>query len=68
MKWIVLEDDLRTGDYIAVVATPEWRKLRLEDKPHRAFTNRSSAIAHASRLKEVIGAKAIRVFHQEGIS
>lgn len=63
MNWLVIEEDLGKTEYIAVVAKPAWLKLGLEAKRHTLFSNRASAIERARKIKEIVGAKAVRVFH-----
>jgi len=68
LKWVVVEENTRPDDYIAVVLTEQQKKLQIETKRHSVFLEREKAIARAHELKEQFRVKHIRIFYNEGHS
>jgi hypothetical protein len=68
MKWIVLEENPKPDQYIAVIAVDEERFLRIESKPCSKFLTSDEALVRARQLKEMFNVKSIRIFYMEGNS
>ncbi len=68
VKWIVLEDDPKPDNYIAIMVADETRILIAQRRPCSIYTNDKDAIERARQLRVLFGAKHIRVFHIDGHS
>lgn len=68
MKWIVLEENPKPDQYIAVIAVDEERFLRIESKPCSKFLTNDEALVRARQLKDKFKVKSIRIFYMEGNS
>lgn len=64
MKWVVLEENPKADNYIAVVVT-EQNKLRVETLAHSVFERADDAMARARALREKFGVHTIRIFRSE---
>lgn len=67
-KWIVLEEDPRPDEYIAVIAVNEERLVKMEMKPRTVFETSEEALKRARLLRECFNVKGIRIFFEEGNS
>ncbi len=68
MKWIVLEENPKPDQYIAVIAVDEEYFLKIESKPCSKFLTSDEALVRARQLKERFKVKNIRIFYMEGNS
>jgi hypothetical protein len=68
MKWIVLEENPKPDQYIAVIAVDEERFLRIESKPCSKFLTSDEALVRARQLGKIYNVKRIRMFYLEGNS
>jgi hypothetical protein len=68
MKWIVIEENPKPDNYIAVIATEPDRKLKIEKKPCSVFQSLERAMSRARELREQYKVRNIRLFQQEGTS
>ncbi len=68
MKWVVLEENPKPDEYIAVMVTDENRKLQLQGKASSTFLNEAEAMNRARELRDAFGVKMIRIFHWESHS
>ena len=68
LKWIVLEEDPKPDNYIAIMETEMDRKLQLEKKNCSIFTSCNEAMIRARELRSLYKVTNIRLFRQEGIS
>ena len=68
MKWVVLEENPKPDEYIAVMVTDDNRKLKLQRKASSTFLSEDEAINRARKLRDVFGVKMIRIFHWESHS
>jgi hypothetical protein len=68
MKWIVLEEDPKPDNYIAVVITETIRKMKIEAQAHSVYRDGDEALARARQLREQYGVKMIRIFNNENHS
>jgi hypothetical protein len=68
MKWVVLEEDPKPDEYIAIMVTDEIRKLQLEQKAHSIFSTSDEAVRRARIVRDLFGVKTIRIFHWESYS
>ncbi len=68
MKWIVMEENPKPDQYIAVIAVDEERLLRIESKPCSKFETSDEALVRASELRKKYNVKSIRMFYLEGNS
>jgi hypothetical protein len=68
MKWIVLEEDPKPDQYIAVIAVEEKRFLKIESKPCSKFLTCDEALVRARQLSKMYSVKSIRMFYLEGNS
>lgn len=63
MKWIVMEENPKPDQYIAVIAVDEERLLRIESKPCSKFETSDEALVRASELRKKYNVKSIRMFY-----
>ena len=69
MKWIVLEENPKPDEYIAVImVTDKHQRLQLQGKASSTFLNGEDAMNRARELRDFFGVKMIRVFHWESHS
>jgi hypothetical protein len=68
MKWIVLEENPRPDNYIAIMAAEEDRKLQIEKKPCSIFDSCDKAMYRARELRQKYKVSSIRLFQQDGVS
>ncbi len=68
MKWIVLEENPKPDQYIAIIATDEQRQLKVESKPYSKFLTSDEALVRARQLRDEFRVKSIRIFYMEGHS
>lgn len=68
MKWIVLEENPKPDNYIAVVLAENEKRLQLQNRPHSVFADRDLALTRAQELRAFFGVRSIRVFQSEGCS
>jgi hypothetical protein len=68
VKWIVLEENPKPDDYIAVMVADVNRNLIIEKKPCSVHNNRDDAMARARELRQIFGVKKIKLFYIEGHS
>lgn len=68
MKWIVLEENPKPDQYIAVIAVDEERLLRIESKPCSKFQTSDEALVRARELRNLYNVKSIRMFYLDGDS
>jgi hypothetical protein len=68
MKWIVMEENPKPDQYIAVIAVDEERLLRIESKPCSKFKTSDEALVRANELRKKYNVKSIRMFYLEGNS
>lgn len=68
MKWIVLEENPKPDNYIAVMVAEEGRTLRAESKPCATFKSSNEAICYARQLREQYQVRNIRIFYVESTS
>ena len=68
VKWIVLEDDPKPDNYIAILVAEEARILKAQSRPCSIFNDDKQAIQRARQLQTTYGAKTIRIFYMEGRS
>lgn len=66
MKWIVIEENPKPDNYIAVVLTEKPTPMKIEQQAHSVFEDGSKAIERARQLREQYGVRIIRVFHSDG--
>ncbi|MBX2964098.1 MAG: hypothetical protein KF687_16415 [Cyclobacteriaceae bacterium] len=62
MKWIVLEENPKADNYIAVVLSDRFKKLQVEKKAHAVFENVDDALKRARELRNIYGVKTIKLF------
>lgn len=65
MKWIVIEENPKPDNYIAVVLTETVKKLRIESRAHSVYDDGEEALARARKLRDQFGVPVIRIFHNE---
>lgn len=68
MKWIVLEENPKPDQYIAVIAADDDRVLKVEMRACSHFKTQTEALLRARQLREIFQVKDIRVFYLEGHS
>jgi hypothetical protein len=68
MKWIVLEENPKPDNYIAVIITEEMKRLRIESQAHSVYNDSDKALARARQLRDQFGVRMIRVFQNDGYS
>lgn len=68
MKWVVIEDNPKPDEYIAIMVTDENRKLQLQGKTSSTFSNADDAMNRARALRDAFGVRMIRIFHFESYS
>lgn len=68
MKWIVIEENPKPDDYIAIMVTDDIQKLQIEEKAHSVFHTGDEAMRRAKELKKCFGVKATRIFQWESHS
>lgn len=68
MKWIVLEENPKPDNYIAVVIAEKDTRLKIENQAHSVFLDGDLALARARVLREQFGVRMIRLFHMESHS
>ncbi len=68
VKWIVLEEDPKPDNYIAIMVTDEARKLKIQRGVCSIFEENYAAISHAKWLCKQHKVKNIRVFYIDGYS
>jgi hypothetical protein len=68
MKWIVIEENPKPDDYIAIMVANEVDQLHIEEKAYSVFFTGEEAMSRSILLKQKFGAKTTRIFHWEGHS
>jgi len=68
MKWVVIEENPKPDNYIAVVVTEAMRKLKIESQAHSVYDNVDEALARARELRTQYGVRLIRIFQSESHS
>jgi hypothetical protein len=68
MKWIVLEENPKPDQYIAIIAADEERYLKIEGKPCSIFRTSDDALVRARELRTIFNVRNIRIFFIEGHS
>lgn len=68
MKWVVLEENPKPDNYIAVVITETMKKLKIESQAHSVYNDGDEALARARELRDQFGVRLIRIFHSESHS
>lgn len=68
MKWIVIEENPKPDNYIAVVLTENPTRMKIEKRAHSVFENGDQALERARKLREQYGVKTIRIFHYNASS
>ncbi|MEQ8808082.1 MAG: hypothetical protein RIE59_03355 [Imperialibacter sp.] len=68
MKWIVIEENPKPDDYIAIMVANEVDQLHIEEKAYSVFGTGEEAISRSMLLKQKFGTKTTRIFHWEGHS
>lgn len=68
MKWVVIEENPKPDNYIAVVLTEAVKKLRIESRAHSVHSDGERALARARELRDQFGVRMIKVFHSESES
>ncbi len=68
MKWVVLEENPKPDEYIAIMVTDDIQKLQIEEKAHSVFSNGEDALKRALELKVYFGVKTTRIFQWESHS
>ncbi len=66
MKWVVLEENPKPNDFIAIVLTDKMKKLKIENQMHSVFTNGDEAMIRAREVRDIFGVTMIRIFRSEG--
>jgi hypothetical protein len=66
MKWVVLEEDPKLDNYIAVIITETIKKI--EAQAHSVYRDGDEALARARQLRDQYGVKMIRIFNTENHS
>jgi hypothetical protein len=67
-KWVVLEENPKPDEYIAVIAVDEDRLAKLEQKPCSLYETSGQALVRARLLREYFNVRSIRIFYFEGNS
>lgn len=65
MKWIVIEENPKPDNYIAVVVTDKPIRMKIERQAHSVFKNADMALERARELRKEYGVKTIKIFHYE---
>lgn len=65
MKWIVIKDTQVQPALIAVVATSENRKLKIEKYDCLYYNTKQEAVAEALRLKAKLNIVNVKIFNPE---
>ncbi len=65
MKWIVMEENPKPDNYIAIVLTEKPTKMKIENQAHSVFDNGDQALERARKLREEYGVRTIRIFHHD---
>jgi hypothetical protein len=65
MKWIVLEENPKPNNYIAVLVTDQERVLQVESKPCSTYLSNDKALDRARYLREKYDVSNIRIFYIE---
>jgi hypothetical protein len=68
MKWVVLEENPKPDNYIAVVRTDTMKKLQIQSRAHTVYDDGDEALARARQLRDQFGVCIIRIFHSESHS
>lgn len=68
MKWVVLEENPKPDNYIAVVLTETMKKLQIQSRAHTVYENGDEALARARQLRDQFGVRIIRIFLSESHS
>lgn len=68
MKWIVIEENPKPDNYIAVVLSERPTRLKIEKQAHSVFEDSEQALERARQLREHYGVRTIRIFHYDGTS
>jgi hypothetical protein len=67
-KWVVMEENPKPDEYIAVIAVDEDRLPQLEQRPCSMYENSEQALVRARLLREYFNVRSIRIFYLEGNS
>lgn len=65
MKWIVVEDNVQTDQYVPVMIVDRDRTLSLERKRCSVFYSGEDAMAYARKLRDLLKVPSIKLFHWE---
>lgn len=68
MRWIVIEENPRPDNYVAVVITDKVRKLSIENHAHSVYDDGEKALARARAVADQFNVRKIRIFHSESHS
>ncbi|CAN5236582.1 hypothetical protein BH09BAC3_BH09BAC3_23820 [soil metagenome] len=68
LKWIVLDENPKPDNYIAIIMSDEARKLKIHIKACSIFDEEYKAICHAKDLRKQHNVKSIRIFYIDGCS
>jgi len=68
MKWVVLEENPKPDNYIAVVLTETMKKLQIQSRAHTVYDDGDEALARARQLRDQYGVRMIKIFHSESHS
>ncbi|WP_276373905.1 hypothetical protein [Chryseolinea sp. H1M3-3] len=68
MKWVVLEENPKPDNYIAVVLTDTTKKVQIESRAHSVYDDGDEALARARQLRDQFGVHMIRIFRSESYS
>lgn len=65
MKWIVVEDNVQSIQYVPVMVVDRDRTLSIERKPCAIFYSADEAMAHARKVRALLNVPSIKLFHWE---
>jgi len=69
LKWIVLEDNPKPDDYVAIMIQHKDEQPTLDEgKTYSVFSERHSAISRALEIKDLFRVRKIRIFYPDGHS
>ena len=67
-KWVVMEENPKPDEYIAVIAVDEHRLPQLKQRPCSTYETSEQALVRARLLREYFNVPSIRIFYIEGNS
>jgi hypothetical protein len=68
VKWIVLEENPKPDDYIAVMVADTNRNLVLEKRPCSVYIRVEDAMKRARELRQMFSVRKIKLFYMDGHS